>query len=65
MINIATALYHLLSLVVPIPKKLPYEPGSLAFLQSARIDLDKACETARKKTVGDNGGAASVLMGRK
>ena len=34
-----------------------------AFLQSARIDLDKDCETARKKTVGDSGGAASVLMG--
>ncbi len=37
--------------------------GNQAFLQSARIDLDKACETARKKTVGDSGGAASVLMG--
>jgi len=37
--------------------------GSQAFLQSARIDLDKACETARKKTAGDSGGAASVLIG--
>jgi len=37
--------------------------GSQAFLQSARIDLDKARGTAMKKTVGDSGGAASVLMG--
>ena len=38
-------------------------PGSQAFLQSARIDLDEACETARKKTAGDSGRAALVLMG--
>jgi hypothetical protein len=37
--------------------------GSEAFLPSARIDLDKACETARKKTVGGSAGAASLLVG--
>ena len=37
--------------------------GSEAFLQSTRLNLDKARGTARKKTVGDSGGAASVLMG--
>ena len=37
--------------------------GSEAYSPSARIDLDKACETARKKTAGDSGGAASLLIG--
>src|SRR5260370_33543819 len=39
--------------------------GSEAFLQSTRIDLDKAWETARKKMVSGSGGAASLLIGRK
>ena len=37
--------------------------GSEAFLQTARIDLDKACETAGKKTTSGSGGAASLLIG--
>src|SRR5437868_15398270 len=36
--------------------------GSEAFLQSAQIDLGKACETARKKTVESSAGATSVVM---
>jgi len=42
---------------------LPASTGSEAFLQSAQIDLDKGCETARKKTVGGSGGVASLLIG--
>ena len=37
--------------------------GSEAFLQSTRIDLDKARETVRKKTVSGSGGGASLLIG--
>jgi hypothetical protein len=36
--------------------------GSEAFLLSAQLNLDKVCGTARKKTAGDSGGAASLLM---
>ena len=32
-------------------------------MQTARIDLDKACETAGKKTTSGSGGAASLLIG--
>jgi hypothetical protein len=38
-------------------------PGSEAFLQSARLDLDKADGTAKQKTTDGSGGAASVLTG--
>ena len=37
--------------------------GSEAYLPSARIDLDKACDTARKKTVSGSGGVTSPLIG--
>ena len=36
--------------------------GSEAFWQSAQLDLDRACETARKKTVRGSGGVASLLI---
>ena len=32
-------------------------------MQSARIDLDKGCETTRKKAVSGSGEAASLLIG--
>jgi hypothetical protein len=37
--------------------------GSEAFLQSAQIDLDKVCETAKKNMVSGSAGAASLLIG--
>jgi len=39
------------------------DTGIEAFVQSAQIDLDKGCETARKKTVVGSGGATSLLIG--
>src|SRR5260370_10884412 len=50
-------------LIVPCSSRGLSATGSEAFLQSARIDLDKTCETARKKTVSGSGGAASLLIG--
>jgi hypothetical protein len=37
--------------------------GNEAFLQSARIDLDKGCENTRKKAVSDSGEGALLLIG--
>ena len=44
-------------------RSLPSLSGSEAFLQSARLDLDKAGGTARQKTIDGSGGAASLLTG--
>jgi hypothetical protein len=37
--------------------------GSEAFVQSARLDLNKAGDSTRQKMVNSSGGAASLLIG--
>jgi hypothetical protein len=43
-------------------RQIQFAQGVKLFLQSAQIDLDKACESAWKKTVSGSGEAASLMI---